>query len=215
MRLEAKDVGFRYTRRGPVVLEGVSFSVEEGERVGVVAPSGHGKTTFVKLLAGYERPTQGEVLLDGRPLPRTGPSPVQLIHQHPEHAINPRWRMRQVLEESGPDDDTVLDALGIERAWLSRFPRELSGGELQRFNVARSLYAGTRFLLADEISTMLDVITQAQVWHHLLEVAERRGIGMVVISHNEHLARRVCTRVVDLRDLNRTGAPTGGPDAPH
>lgn len=207
MRLEAQDVSFRYTRRSPEVLNSVSLAVEEGERVGIVAPSGYGKTTLVKLLAGYETPTAGKVLLDGRPLPRRGRSPIQLINQHPENAINPRWRMRQVLQEAGQLRDEVIDSMGIEPNWLNRFPRELSGGEMQRFNVARALCADSRFLLADEITTMLDVITQAQIWSYLLSESQRRGLGVAVITHNQHLAERVCTRVVDLRDLNRLDAP--------
>lgn len=207
MRLEARQVSFAYTARSPRVLQSVTFSVEEGERVGVIAPSGYGKSTFVKLLAGYERPTQGQVLLGGAPVNRKGRSPVQLINQHPEHAVNPRWRMRRVLGEAGQLRDGVLEAMGIEDQWLDRFPRELSGGELQRFNVARALGAGTRFLLADEISTMLDVVTQAQIWRYVLEQCEHRGIGLVTITHNQHLAARVCTRLVDLREINHVPAP--------
>ena len=92
--------------------------------------------------------------------------------------------------------------MGIEPEWLTRYPRELSGGELQRFCVARALCADTRFLIADEISTMLDAITQAQIWRYLLSEVDRRGIGLVVVTHNPALAGRICTRVVDLRDIN-------------
>lgn len=203
MRLEAVNLSFRYSAKAAPILQGVNFFVEAGERVGVVAPSGYGKTTLVKLLAGYEQPTGGQVLLGGAPLPAKGRLPVQLIAQHPEHAVNPRWRMRRVLEEAGPLDREKLELLGIQPAWLSRFPRELSGGEMQRFCVARALGSRPRFLLADEMSTMLDVITQAQLWRTLLAEAERCGIGLVVVTHNPALARRVCTRVVDLRDINR------------
>ena len=174
MRLEAKNVSFRYGRRGPWVLEDVSLAVESGRRLALLAPSGFGKTTLALLLAGYLSPVRGEVLLDGRPLPKKGVCPVQLICQHPEEAINPRWRLRQVLEESGELRGDVLDRFGIERAWLDRFPRELSGGELQRFCVARALMSGAEFLICDEMSTMLDVITQAQIWQVVLEEAERR-----------------------------------------
>ncbi len=202
MRLEAINLGFRYSAQSPDILKALSFQVKAGERVGVVAPSGYGKTTLVKLLAGYEAPTDGRVLLDGAPLPQKGASPVQLIGQHPEQAINPRWKMRQVLAEAGQLDTPLLSELGIEPAWLERFPRELSGGELQRFCVARALYAGARFVIADEMSTMLDAITQAQVWRCLLAESERRDLGLVAVTHNPALAERVCTRVVDLREIN-------------
>lgn len=203
MPLEARQVDFRYSSRTPWVLRSVDFSIEQGERIGIVAPSGYGKTTLIRLLAGYLNPSRGQVLLDGQPLDKRGHSPVQLINQHPEHAINPRWRMDKVLEEAGQLRPEIIEALGLQREWLHRYPRELSGGELQRFSVARALYADARYVLADEISTMLDVITQAQIWHYLLDESERRGIGLVVITHNRHLAERVCETVIDLRQLNR------------
>ena len=198
MALEAKNVSFRYGRRGPFVLEDVSLRVERGERVALFAPSGRGKTTLALLLAGYARPQSGQILLEGKPLPETGVCPVQLIWQHPEKAINPRWRLRRVLEESGAIHEEDLMALGIERAWLDRFPRELSGGELQRFCVARALCSGAPYLIRDEISTMLDGITQAQIWNALLEAAKARSLGLLAVTHNPALAQRIATRTVEL-----------------
>lgn len=198
MPLEAKNISYRYNRKEPLVLENVSFRVEQGERVALFAPSGYGKTTLVKLMSGYLEPTQGEILLNGGRLPQKGVCPVQLIYQHPEKAINPRWRLKRVLEESGQLREDVLDAFGIERAWLDRFPRELSGGELQRFCVARALMSGADYLICDEISTMLDVITQAQIWNVVLEEAKKRNMGVVAVTHNMHLAKRIADRVYDL-----------------
>lgn len=198
MQLEAKNVFFRYGRRQRWVLENVSLTVKQGERLALFAPSGFGKTTLAMLLAGYLTPVQGEILLDQSPLPRRGVCPVQLIYQHPERAINPRWRLKRVLEESGKLQEDVLDAFGIERAWLDRFPRELSGGELQRFCVARALMSGAQFLICDEISTMLDVITQAQIWNVVLQEAERRNMGLIAVTHNQNLARRISTAIYDL-----------------
>jgi len=198
MRLEARNVSFRYDRKLPWVLKDLDLTVESGERLGLFAPSGYGKSTLAMLLAGYLKPTEGEILLDGKPLPEKGVCPVQLIYQHPERAINPRWRLKQVLEESGEMREDVLDAFGIERAWLDRYPRELSGGELQRFCVARALMSGAEFLICDEISTMLDVITQAQIWNVVLDEAERRSMGLIAVTHNRHLAERVCTRILDM-----------------
>ena len=198
MRLEAKNVSFRYDRKHPWVLQNLNFSVETGERVALLAPSGYGKSTLAMLLAGYDMPTEGEILLDGKPLPAKGVCPVQLIYQHPEKAINPRWRLRRVLEESGRLRDDVLESFGIEKPWLDRFPRELSGGELQRFCVARALMSGADFLICDEISTMLDVITQAQIWNKILQEARERDMGIIAVTHNLELAKRICTKVYDL-----------------
>ena len=202
MQIEARNVSFRYGEKSPWILKDVSLKVEEGERVGLIGPSGYGKSTLVKILAGYLRPLEGEILLDGKPLPEKGISPVQLIYQHPEKAINPRWKMKKVLEESGMCREEVMDALGIEREWLQRYPRELSGGELQRFCVARSLFHGTHYLFADEMSTMRDVITQAQIWNLMLKEVTQRRLGLLMVTHNSNLAKRVCTRMVDLSEIN-------------
>ncbi len=185
------------------MLRKLNVVIEKGERVGLVGPSGCGKSTLAKLLAGYEEPSEGKVLCGGQPLSRKGVCPVQLIYQHPEKAINPRWKMRQTLNESGMLRNDILESLGIEQEWLGRFPRELSSGELQRFCVARSLFAGTHFLLADEISTMLDVITQAQIWDTVLAEVAYRNLGLLVVTHNSYLAEKVCDRIVDLAEINR------------
>ena len=198
MALEAKGLCFRYNRKKPWILEDCNVRVEKGERLAIFAPSGYGKSTLSMLLAGYLQPVKGQVLMDEKPLPRNGVCPVQLIYQHPEKAINPRWKLGRVLEESGKLSEEVLDAFGIERAWLDRFPRELSGGELQRFCVARALMSGADYLICDEISTMLDVITQAQIWRVVLEEARKRNMGLIAVTHNKHLAERIATRMLDL-----------------
>ena len=157
----------------------------------VQAPSGTGKTTLCRILAGFQRPSSGEVLVDGQPLSKRGPCPVQLIGQHPEHALDPRMRMKDSLLEAGPLDEGLLQRLGIQQRWLSRFPHELSGGELQRFCIARALMANPRYLIADEISTMLDAVTQAHIWRRLLEEVEQRGLGLVFTTHSVTLAEQV------------------------
>ena len=197
MALEAEHIYFRYDKKQPWILEDCSIKLNRGERVAVFAPSGYGKSTLALLLAGYLRPEKGRILLDEKPLPDKGICPVQLIYQHPEKAINPRWRLRQVLEESGKLNEEVLDAFGIEKAWLDRFPRELSGGELQRFCVARALMSGAQYLICDEISTMLDVITQAQIWNVVLKEAEKQNMGILAVTHNRHLAERIAERIID------------------
>jgi peptide/nickel transport system ATP-binding protein len=95
MLLEAKNVCFRYTDKSKWILKDVNFSVKTGEKLALVGPSGYGKSTLSKILAGYEKPSSGTVLLDGKPLPRKGYSPIQMIYQHPELAINPRWKSQK------------------------------------------------------------------------------------------------------------------------
>ncbi|MCM1330307.1 MAG: ATP-binding cassette domain-containing protein [Ruminococcus sp.] len=200
MPLEARNVYFKYGKKSPQILEDFGLAVDRGERLAVFAPSGYGKTTLAMLLAGYLVPQKGEILLDGNPLPKKGVCPVQLICQHPENAVNPRWRMRQVLEEIGELQEDILSLFGIERAWLDRFPRELSGGELQRFCAARAVLSGADYLICDEISTMLDAITQAQIWDVLLKAAKERAMGLIIVTHNRRLADRIADSVIDLTE---------------
>ena len=114
MSLKVENLSFSYENGGRHVLTRISLKIEPGERVGLVAPSGYGKTTLCRLLAGYERPEAGTVEIDGIPIENIrGCMPVQLIWQHPEQAVNPRWRMRQVLSEGGQVDEESRGRLGI------------------------------------------------------------------------------------------------------
>lgn len=196
MILEAKNISFRYGKDTRQILNNFSLRIENHERVGIIAPSGFGKTTLCRILSGYEKPETGEVFLDGQPLSSyRGYCPVQLIWQHPEQVVNPRLRMRSVLEEGDGITERIIEGLGIEEDWLNRFPGELSGGELQRFCIARALGEKTRFLLADEISTMLDLITQSQIWNFLIKEVTEREIGLLAVSHSTPLLEHVCTKL--------------------
>ena len=198
MSLEGRNLTFSYRKKGRV-LDQISLTLEPGERLGLAGPSGRGKTTLCKLLAGYERPGGGEVLLDGRPLDAyRGLCPVQMIWQHPETAVDPLLKLKDSVSEAGPVGEELLEALHIQPGWLERYPAELSGGELQRFCIARALAPGVKYLLCDEITAMLDPITQAQIWTFLLREAEARKLGLLVVSHSAPLLARVCGRVQEL-----------------
>ena len=199
MLLEAKNISFRYGKDTRQILEDFSLSVESHERVGIIAPSGFGKTTFCKILAGYEKPDAGEILLDGKPLDSYGRyCPVQMIWQHPEQEVNPRLHMRKILEEGDGIDERIIRGLGIEDDWFNRYPTELSGGEMQRFCIARALGKSTKFILADEITTMLDLITQSQLWSFLIKEVQEREIGLLAVSHSLPRLQSVCTRLEEL-----------------
>lgn len=194
MILEGKNLTFTFPGEREPVFSGVNLQVENTERAAILGPSGFGKTTLCKVLAGYLEAGEGEVLLDGRPLPRKGFCPVQMIWQHPERAVNPRLKMRDTLADGGGISQRIISELGIEPDWMNRYPQELSGGELQRFCIARALGEKTRFLIADEISTMLDMITQSQIWSFLLKEVRERKIGLLVVSHSEPLLEKVAQR---------------------
>ncbi len=204
--LKGKSLWFRYRDHLPWVIENKSLSVNPGEVLGLVAPSGYGKTTLAKLLAGYLSPRRGVVSVAGRPLSRTGYCPVQLVFQNPELAVNPRWRIDQILREGGSPEPTQLEALGIYPSWLRRYPHELSGGELQRVAIARILNPQTRYLIADEMTAMLDANTQALIWQTVLAFVRQQHIGLVVISHDQPLLQRLCDKILKLGDTSSTAS---------
>jgi peptide/nickel transport system ATP-binding protein len=197
MRLEASAIGYGFGG-GPLVLDGVDLAVESGRILGLTGKSGRGKSTLGRILARHLFPTKGRVLIDGIAPPSSGFNPVQLVHQTAIFAVNPRWRVGRIVGEACAPDETLMQALGIRRHWLDRYPHELSGGELQRVALLRSLTPGTRFLIADEITSMLDPIAQSEIWHALIDVSTRRDIGILAISHDLALLERVAGGTVTL-----------------
>lgn len=203
--LEVKNVSFRYGN-GPWILKDVSMEVEQGERVVILGPSGYGKSTLAKIIAGYLEPLSGKVLWNNHDLPQNCFCPIQLIYQHPEKALNPRWKMKKSLFEAGEPSEEVLSQVGIKEKWYERWPNELSGGELQRFCVARVLKPETRLLIADEMTTMLDALNQAHIWNFILEYAEKHGMSIIAITHNKFLAEKIATRIIRIPDINHIEA---------
>lgn len=197
MTLQARNLRFSYPG-GPELYGGLDLSVAPGERVALTAPSGAGKTTLCRLLSGFLVPASGEVLVDGLPLApvdrlRGEASPVQLLWQHPEQAFDPRLRVGRSL---GDANDDLLAAFGVHPEWLTRRPHELSGGELMRLAMVRALACRPRYLIADESTAMLDAVTQADLWHTLIDLQKRDGWGLVLVSHSPSLLARVATRQV-------------------
>lgn len=204
MPLKALEVGFHYYN-GPWVVSNFSFMINPGQIIGLYGPSGSGKSTIARLLAGFEKPRAGQVLLDGKPMPVKGNNPVQLVLQHPEKAVNPRWQLEQTIYEGWRPNPEIMDSFGISNKWLKRWPNELSSGELQRFCVIRALGPETRYLIADEMTTMLDAVTQAQIWEAVLRIAARRNLGLIVVSHEMSLLNRFCHEIVNLDSYDRSG----------
>ena len=198
--LEAKDLSYRYGEDSPVLCN-VSLRVADGERLALLGPSGRGKSTLALLLAGYLPLQKGTITLDGASLPKDCYNPIQLIYQHPEKAMDPRWKVGDTLREAWDVPEELLTAIGAEPNWLTRWPHELSGGQLQRLSILRALSPKTRVLIADEITASLDPITQAQIWSVILREIEKNRTMLIAITHNEALAQRICTRMVHIEDL--------------
>lgn len=201
-QLTFQNVDFFYGKKP--ILQNASIRIPAGKCIALLGPSGVGKTTVGRILAGYDVPKHGQVLLDKEPLPKKGYCPVQLIGQHPQLAFDERMKMKQSLKEAGmPPKENIdlLQQLGIQEAWLDRYPIELSGGELQRFAICRALHPTTKYLIADELSAMLDAVTQAKLWKLLLTFMRKYHLGILMITHNQALAQKASQQIVTLSNL--------------
>jgi peptide/nickel transport system ATP-binding protein len=192
--LQANQIGYRFHDQIPLLQE-LDCTVEPGEIVGLPGPSGCGKSTLGRILAGYYTPQTGKVLCDGDYLPKAGYCPVQLIFQHPELAVNPRWQIEKILQEGNGNHAEFLQMFGIHPSWLRRYPHELSGGELQRITLIRAMTPATRYLIADEMTASLDSGTQALIWQTVMRWAKDQQVGILVISHDASLLNRICNRI--------------------
>ena len=203
MELKATNISFKYPSAKEYLLKDINLELDNNKIMGLIGDSGSGKSTLCKILSGYVTNYEGSVTFDGNPLPKKGFKPVQLIYQHPEKVMNPKWKMEQVLKESWEVPDDLLNEFGIQKSWLTRFPQELSGGELQRFSVLRSLNPNTKFLIADEMTTMLDAITQVQILDSVLKIVKQRNMGFLLVSHDMDLVDTICDDKIYLKDLNK------------
>ncbi|OXM74503.1 MULTISPECIES: ABC transporter ATP-binding protein [Amycolatopsis] len=210
--IELRDVHRRYRRPREVhALRGVSFTVEAGQRFGIVGESGSGKSTLVRLLAGLDRPTSGEISfegkrIDGLPERKLGflREALQVVFQDPMGSLDPRMRVRDIISEplGRRDPDRVaelLTAVGLPADAAGRYPHQFSGGQRQRISIARALAPRPRVLIADEPVSALDVSVRKQILDLLAELTERFALTLVFVSHDLAVVRRVCDTVAVMR----------------
>lgn len=202
MDLKAENITFSYNKKRPI-LKDISLSLSSDKIIGLIGDSGSGKSTLCKIMAGHISHYSGSVTLDGKKIPDKDFYPVQLIFQHPEKTMNPKWKMDKVLNESWTVTQDLKDTFGLKDTWLTRWPNELSGGELQRFSILRALNPKTKFIIADEISTMLDAVTQVQIWEALIKHCRANNIGILAVSHDPELLEVVCDDILYFKDINK------------
>ena len=220
--LEVRDLRKHYplrsvlgTRAGEVkAVDGISFTLHEGECYGLVGESGCGKTTTGRLLQGLIEPTGGTIEFRGEPvasLSRAGlrryRSDVQMIFQDPYSSLNPRKRVGRILAEAlkiqgataGRDIRArvvdALEAVGLSEEHFNRYPHEFSGGQRQRIGIARALMVSPRLIICDEPVSALDVSIQAQILNLLRRLQRDLGLTYLFISHDLSVVRYVADRV--------------------
>ncbi|MDD3042023.1 MAG: ATP-binding cassette domain-containing protein [Methanosarcinaceae archaeon] len=199
----SKKYGAGLFSEGTEIFREVSFTLEAGKTFGLMGPSGVGKSTLGRITAGLEKPTDGDVFYKETSIfglagaERTAfRRKVQLMFQDPTDAFNPRkkidrsifeiLKLIKIPEPERPDKTrTMLETIGLSEEVLSRFPAQLSGGQLQRLALGRILLLEPAFIVLDEPTSALDVSVQAQVLHLLKQVQEKWRIGYLLISHDE------------------------------
>ncbi|MFT4112363.1 ATP-binding cassette domain-containing protein [Silvibacterium sp.] len=214
--LEARGLSKQY---GPDarVVDDVSFSIAEGETLGLVGESGSGKSTIARMVLGLVEPTSGEVIFDGESV--TGAAAremralrrrMQVVFQDPFAALNPRMRVKDLVAEPllihkacpaaevRPKVTEMLKAVGLDETALERYPHEFSGGQRQRVNIARALILRPKMLVLDEPVSALDVSVGAQVINLLRDLQRDFGLTYLFISHSMPLVRYLSTRIAVL-----------------
>ncbi|MEW1957733.1 ATP-binding cassette domain-containing protein [Kineococcus sp. NPDC059986] len=202
--LSAERVTKSYRRGAPTAVAGIDLRIRPDTALGIVGESGSGKSTLSRMLAGLEPPSSGRVLLDGQPVAhllstRTGRTAfrrtVQYVAQDTSSSFDPRRSLRdsvrQPLERlhglgrAAADRrvDEVLTSLEVDPALADRRPRQVSGGQRQRFAIARALVVEPRVLVCDEVVSALDVSVQGSVLNHLKDYCRSAGCGLVFVSH--------------------------------
>jgi peptide/nickel transport system ATP-binding protein len=217
----------------------VDLHVLEGETVGVVGESGSGKSTLARTIVRQNEPSAGTVKFQGKDVHAlAGRSlvkfrrDVQMVFQSPYDSLNPRMSVQDAIAEpiwrhglEDPDGAAkqalkLLDMVELPASFATRKPEQLSGGQCQRVGIARALGLRPSLLLADEITSALDVTTQAQILDLLIRIKRERKLALLFISHNLSVVASLCHRVYVFKSgrIVETGAASqvlGAPAAPY
>ena len=216
--LEANCLSKLYQRKGGPGLAAakeVSFTLSQGETLGIVGESGSGKTTVAKMIAGMIPVTSGSILLKGQEIEGFRSLDtrrnIQYIFQDPVSSLNPRLKIRDILAEplklyfklSGEALATrirqLLDDVGIPQSYQERYPKELSGGQCQRIGIARALAAEPAIIVCDEPTSALDMTIQSQILELLKELQRSRGISYIFIAHGLEVIYTISDRVLVMK----------------
>jgi peptide/nickel transport system ATP-binding protein len=202
----ARALGAKIAEPTVHAVDSVSFKVGRGEVVGLVGESGCGKSTLGRIACGLVEPTSGSVLYRGKP-PAAMQRP-QMIFQDPFASLNPRMRVEEIVGEAPLVHglvskqeirnyvDEMLQQVGLDPSYRSRYPHQFSGGQRARIGIARALAVKPEFLVCDEAVAALDVSIQAQVLNLFLDLRERLGLTYLFISHDLGVVRHLAQRVV-------------------
>jgi peptide/nickel transport system ATP-binding protein len=204
LRFDRVTVRYGTGRHAHVAAEAVDLVVPSGQVVGLVGESGSGKSTLARAAVGLVAPVAGSILLDGKPVPRRGRRPLQMVFQDPYASLDPRMTAGESIAEAIPrgagvgrrDEAARLTSLvGLPPGTVDKLPAELSGGQRQRVALARALAGRPAVIIADEITSALDVSTQGAVLNLVRDLQRELSLSMLFISHNLAVVRYVADHV--------------------
>ncbi|MBE1556040.1 ABC transporter ATP-binding protein [Sporosarcina limicola] len=195
-------------------VDGISFTVNQGETFGIVGESGCGKSTAGRTIMRMLEPTEGTVYFQGQDITKLANDDmrklrkdIQIVFQDPFASLNPRMRVYKIIEEPlinfGVTDQAerhrrvleVADQVGISQAQLKRLPHEFSGGQRQRIGIARALISKPKLIIADEPVSALDVSIQSQVLNLMKDLQKEFGLTYIFISHDLSVVKHFCDRI--------------------
>jgi peptide/nickel transport system ATP-binding protein len=203
LRFEGVTVRFGSRRHGHVAVDGVDLVVPAGQVVGLVGESGSGKSTLARAAVGLVPLAGGRVLLGGEPVPHRGRRPVQMVFQDPFASLDPRMTAGESIAEALPravisgraarmaEAARLAGLVGLPGGVVGAYPSRLSGGQRQRIALARALAGRPDVIIADEITSALDVSTQGAVLNVVRDLQRELRLSMLFISHNLAVVRYV------------------------
>ncbi|MFC7238588.1 ABC transporter ATP-binding protein [Saliphagus sp. GCM10025317] len=212
IRFDRDSNGFpvRFDESSVKAVDGVNFTVEPGETLGVVGESGCGKSTLARTIVGLEEPTEGKIRFDGERTDEIDESEfrkrTQMVFQDPQSSLNGRRKVGRIIEDplegAGWEKSKrqersleLLNQVGLKREYYDRYPHEFSGGQRQRINLARALAVNPDLVIADEPVSGLDVSVQAQILNLMDNLQEEYGLTYLLISHDLSVVRYIADRV--------------------
>lgn len=189
-------------------LQHVDFDLFRGEILGVVGESGSGKSTLLNVISGLEKAEGGSLLYKGSEYTGSGPEKtgrfLQMVFQDAYGSFDPRMTIERSLSEAPGAEQKeirrIIREVGLDEELLKRKPRRLSGGQCQRMSIARALASHAEVLLCDEITSALDVTTQAQVIKIITELRDSEGVSVIFVSHDLALVSMICDRIMVMKD---------------